>query len=51
MKLALVPVEGLGVVVPAGEPARDRTLQARNALEAAAADGVAGDEPLKGFSA
>ena len=38
------PAEGLGVVVPMGEPANDRLLQTLDAVEAAPADGLAGDQ-------
>ena len=38
------PAEGLSVFVPVGEEASDGLLQARDALEAAAPDGLAGNQ-------
>ena len=43
------PAEGLSVFVPVGEEASDGLLQARDALEAAAADGLAGNQGEPAF--
>jgi hypothetical protein len=40
--------EGAGVVIPMSEPAQDRLVQAASPVEAAAADGLAGNQPFRG---